>query len=143
MRWSSGLLALAATSLLGVGAAHAANDEFRAVLRGAQEVPAVATNTSGVIEINFSGSPPTLLVELSISRGRRVTQAHFHCGRRGVNGPIVAFIAGFHDRGRDFELMLTNFGGVLLGLLADGGTVPESAVAPSPRRNSSTRRSAG
>ena len=103
MRWSSSFLALASTSLLGISVAHATDDEFRAVLRGAEEVPPVTTNTTGVMEINFSGSPSKLLVELSLSRGRRVTQAHFHCGRRGVNGPIVAFVAGFHDRGWDVD----------------------------------------
>jgi hypothetical protein len=30
-------------------------------------------------------------------------QVHFHRARRGVNGPVVAFISGFHDRGWDAD----------------------------------------
>ena len=56
MRWSSSLLALAATSLLGMGVAHATDDEFRAVLRGAEEVPPVTTNTTGVATSSASST---------------------------------------------------------------------------------------
>ena len=103
MRWTSAILALATLSLLGARGAQAANDEFRAVLRGAQEVPPVSTRTVGEAKINFNGAPSTVLVEIDLGRGQRVTQAHFHCARRGVNGPIVAFLAGFHDRGWDVD----------------------------------------
>jgi hypothetical protein len=101
---SSHAIGLAMLALSATGAAQAANDEFRAVLRGAQEVPPVTTDTRGLAVINFSGSlPGTLSLEVVIERGRRVTQAHFHCAREGANGPVVAFIAGFHDRGWDVD----------------------------------------
>lgn len=101
MRRSLVVFAIVGPSLLATGAAQARNDEFRALLRGNQEVPPVATSTLGTTEINVTGD--TLLVEITLQRGDRVTQAHFHCAPRGANGPVVAFLAGFHDRGWDVD----------------------------------------
>jgi hypothetical protein len=94
-------LAIAGLSLLVTGAAQANNDEFRALLRGNQEVPPVSTSTLGTAEINVTDN--TLLVEITLQRGKRVTQAHFHCAPRGSNGPVVAFLAGFHEPGWDVD----------------------------------------
>jgi hypothetical protein len=95
-------LAIAGLSLLAAGGgAEARNDEFRALLRGNQEVPPVTTTTLGTAELNFTGD--TLLVEITLLRARRVTQAHLHCAPRGSNGPVVAFLAGFQDRGWDVD----------------------------------------
>ena len=43
-------------------------------------------------------------MSLELHDGVRITQAHFHCGEEGANGPvIVIFLAGFHDRGWDID----------------------------------------
>jgi hypothetical protein len=38
-----------------------------------------------------------------VQDGERVTQAHIHCAPAGANGPIVVFLAGFHDKGWDVD----------------------------------------
>ncbi|MFD2613986.1 CHRD domain-containing protein [Paenibacillus gansuensis] len=67
---------------------------FKAFLRGRNEVPPVRTIATGnaVIQLNRSGN--RLLFRLVIQNITRVTQAHIHLGRRGENGPIVAFLFG-------------------------------------------------
>ena len=77
--------------------------KFRAELRGDQEVPPVDTDTSGKFRIRFSDDFSSATVRFDIEDGVRITQAHLHCGDEGVNGPVVVFIAGFHDRGWDID----------------------------------------
>ena len=104
--------ALAAVILAGTavrGAARANNDddghqkgqEFGARLTGADEVPAVVTDASGKVEIFVNSDETKLEFELAVRKGVRVTQSHIHCAPKGVNGPIVVFLAGFHNRGWD------------------------------------------
>lgn len=101
MRRFFAVAATAMLTMLAAGAAEARNDEFRALLRGNQEVPPVATSTLGTAELNVTGD--TMLVEITLQRAQRITQAHLHCAPRGANGPVVAFLAGFHDRGWDVD----------------------------------------
>jgi len=77
--------------------------EFRARLRGSQEVPAVTTSTRGEAKIQFNDAKTKLEFELEVEHGVRVTQAHIHCAPAGSNGPIVVFLAGFHDKGWDVD----------------------------------------
>jgi hypothetical protein len=106
--------ALAAVLLAGAagrGAARAGDDddghqkgsEFGARLTGAEEVPAVVTDTKGKVEIVLNADETKLDFELSVRKGVRVTQSHIHCAPKGVNGPIVVFLAGFHNRGWDVD----------------------------------------
>jgi hypothetical protein len=76
---------------------------FKARLTGDEEVPAVVTDTSGRAEIKFSQDLSTAEFVLRVSDGRRLTQAHIHCAPAGFNGPIVAFLAGFHELGWDVD----------------------------------------
>jgi CHRD domain len=76
---------------------------FRARLAGDQEVPPVVTDTSGRAEIKFSEDLSTAEFVLRVSDGIRLTQAHIHCAPAGFNGPIVAFLAGFHELGWDVD----------------------------------------
>src|SRR5262245_59018477 len=76
---------------------------FRAELRGDNEVPPVDTDTRGSIRIRFADDFSSATLRFDIRDGERITQAHFHCGDEGVNGPIVIFLAGFHDRGWDID----------------------------------------
>ena len=77
--------------------------EFRARLRGSQEVPAVTTSTRGEAQIQFNDAKTAAEFDLEVEDGIRVTQAHIHCAPTGVNGPIVVFLAGFHDKGWDVD----------------------------------------
>jgi hypothetical protein len=101
------LLLLPLVALPALGLAATAPDQgrdglrFRADLGGDNEVPPVDTDTEGRIRIDFEPDFSSATLRLDLRNGRRITQAHFHCAEEGVNGPVVIFIAGFHDRGWD------------------------------------------
>jgi len=88
-----------------VTAQNGGDRTFEATLTGAEEVTmppgGVDTNTRGEAEFKFNGSFTELQFELEVKNGERVTQAHIHCNPAGVNGPIIIFLGGFHDRGWD------------------------------------------
>ena len=91
----SGVLAIQA-------AAFAADDKnFRARLRGGDEVPPVSTDTRGKVKLKFNNAETKIKFRIKLRKGVRITQAHLHCAPEGANGPIVAFLAGFHDLGWD------------------------------------------
>jgi CHRD domain len=77
--------------------------EFKARLTGDEEVPQVVTDTSGRAKIEFSQDLSKAEFVLRVSDGTRLTQAHIHCAPVGSNGPIVAFLAGFHELGWDVD----------------------------------------
>ena len=76
---------------------------FHAELRGENEVPPVDTDTTGRVRIRFARDLESAEVQLDLRNGERITQAHFQCGIEGENGPVVLFLAGFHDRGWDVD----------------------------------------
>jgi hypothetical protein len=93
-------------AILLAGGGIAADDEereFKAALTGAEEVPPVVTNTTGDVEIEFNQDLTKAEFELTVRQGMRVQQAHIHCAQKGVNGQVVVFLAGFHDRGWDVD----------------------------------------
>lgn len=63
-------------------------------MSGRNEVPPVRTNATGNAEFQLSANGKQLRFRLVINNISRVTAAHIHLGRRGVNGPIVAFLFG-------------------------------------------------
>jgi hypothetical protein len=81
--------------------------EFKARLNGSQEVTdppgGVETDTVGKARFEFNDAKTELEFELEVEDGIRVTQAHIHCAPAGTNGPIVIFLAGFHDKGWDVD----------------------------------------
>lgn len=98
------LIALA--GLLAVDTAAIASDdelEFRARLRGDNEVPPVVTETRGRVKLRFDDALSAVRFRVKVRDGIRVTQAHLHCAPDGSNGPVVVFLAGFHDRGWDVD----------------------------------------
>jgi len=89
---------------------------FKATLDGAQEVPAVATMTTGEIHARFNPALSEVAVELTINNGVDVTRAHFHCARPGANGPIAfgLFVPGpltFDNAGAQGTLTNADFSG--------------------------------
>lgn len=87
---------------LAFGVSSHAKELFKARLSGDQEVPPVATETSGRFEVHLNNDG-TAEYTLRIESGIRVTQAHFHCGAAGANGPVIVFLAGFHAPGWDVD----------------------------------------
>ncbi len=77
--------------------------ECRARLSGDQEVPPVTTITTGRFRIEFNENETAAKFELKVNDGERVRQAHIHCAPAGVNGAIVAFLAGLHNPGWDVD----------------------------------------
>lgn len=67
---------------------------FNACLKGRNEVPPVRTISTGnaVFKLNRAGNK--LFFKLAVNNITNVTQAHIHLGRRGQNGPVVAFLFG-------------------------------------------------
>src|SRR5262249_41463897 len=80
-----------------------ADETFRARLTGDQEVPPVATDTTGSFKVELNKDQTAAEYTLRINNGVRVTQAHFHCGKAGENGPIIVFLAGFRAEGWDVD----------------------------------------
>jgi len=77
---------LAVATVVGAG-----EETFRATLTGDREVPPVVTQTTGKLTIKFNEQETEGEYTLRVNDGVRVTQAHFHCAPRGVNGPIIIF----------------------------------------------------
>ena len=77
--------------------------QLQAELRGDNEVPPVETETRGRFHIHEREDGASAEYTLRVSDGERVTQAHFHCAPAGANGPIVVFLAGFHEPGWDVD----------------------------------------
>jgi hypothetical protein len=85
------------------GGAAGRGGDFAAILTGDQEVPPVATDTTGKVRIEFNDTFTAAEFTLTVNDGVRVQQAHIHCAPAGVNGDIVVFLAGFHPQGWDVD----------------------------------------
>jgi hypothetical protein len=93
-------------ALFGVTAVAGADELFRARLTGDQEVPPVGpveTDTTGRFEIHVDKDATAGEYTLRVEAGVRLTQAHFHCGAAGANGPVIVFLAGNHPQGWDVD----------------------------------------
>ncbi len=112
--------------VLAAGAA-VAGEKFEAALSGANEVPPVATATTGKAEIELSDDGARATFELEVRGGERITQAHIHCARAGVNGPNVVFLAGFHNLGWDVDGSWVENAAV-----TDANVLPTSGTGPCP-----------
>nr|WP_240463804.1 CHRD domain-containing protein [Paenibacillus apiarius] len=64
------------------------------MLSGLSEVPPVRTVATGNAIFQLSANGTRLRFRLVVNNIARITQAHIHLGRRGQNGPIVAFLFG-------------------------------------------------
>lgn len=93
------------------------SDDFRARLRGSNEVPPVSTRARGTATFDVSrrANPSRIDYDVSWRRGTdmlAVAGAHLHCAPAGENGPVVAFLAGVVAGGLDgrveFEATLTD-----------------------------------
>ena len=93
------LLTIGLLAAIGGIAANSGDDdrEFKAVLAGANEVPAVVTAASGKAEFEVNRDQTKIKFELKIRNATNIlgaAGAHIHCAEEGVNGPVVVFLAG-------------------------------------------------
>jgi hypothetical protein len=107
--------------------AAVAQQDFRARLTGAEEVPPVVTDTTGKVEIVLNEDETKAEFELEVLQGVRVTQSHIHCAPKGVNGPVVVFLAGFHNRGWD-----VNGAWIENATVTDANVIPPAAGSTCP-----------
>jgi CHRD domain len=66
-------------------------------LSGLQEVGPVEVSTTGVMQVAFDEDFENMayVIEVDVGKGEdapTIFQAHFHCGKAGVNGPVFAFV---------------------------------------------------
>ena len=96
---------LAALMCLLVAAAPVAwaDETFKATLNGDQEVPPVVTDTTGKFKLQLNQAEAEAEITLTVNDGVRIRQAHLHCAPVGVNGPIVAFLAGDNAAGYNVD----------------------------------------
>lgn len=70
---------------------------FVSVLSGRSEVPAVQTDGFGLSVLRLNRAETELGFVLITANLEDITMAHIHCGPKGANGPIVAFLFGPAD----------------------------------------------
>ena len=72
---------------------RAENRQFRAILEGTQEVPALSTDARGSFRARITNDGGAIWYELAYDDLEgAVTQAHIHVAQKGVNGGIAAFL---------------------------------------------------
>jgi len=80
-----------------------ADQIFKAILTGDQEVPPVDTQTSGKVKIRVNDDASAVEFTLTVNDGVRVQQSHIHCAAAGTNGPVVVWLAGLRPEGFDID----------------------------------------
>ena|SRR3990172_8570934 len=94
------LLTIALLAAVGGIAANSGDDdrEFKAVLKGTNEVDPVDTDATGKAEFEVNRDQTKIKFELTIRNATDIFSgdngAHIHCAAKGVNGPIVAHLEG-------------------------------------------------
>ena len=97
------LLAALVLVLVAVAPAAWADETFKATLSGDQEVPPVVTDTTGKFKLQFNKAETEAEITLTVTDGVRIRQSHLHCAPVGINGPIVAFLAGDNAAGYNVD----------------------------------------
>lgn len=99
--------------LLTVSAAAAQTEQknFRASLKGRNEVPAVDTNAQGEAIFKLNEAGDEISYKLIAANIENVLQAHIHLAPAGVNGGVVVWL--YPESGPPAELIPGRFDGVL------------------------------
>jgi hypothetical protein len=66
--------------------------KFTAKLTGKDEVPPKNTKATGTAEFNATADGKTMTYKVNVMNMDKVTQAHIHSGKQGVNGPPVVWL---------------------------------------------------
>ena len=73
--------------------------DFVAPMSGVQENPPVAAEAAGIAQFRLINNGETLACRLNVDGIDNVAAAHIQLAPRGVNGPVVAFLAGPYTPG--------------------------------------------
>lgn len=97
--------------LLAVSSGMAVADDddlkFKATLTGSAEVPPNATATKGEAEFEVDEARTSIQYKLKVKEAQGIlgaAGAHLHCAPSGINGPVVAFLAGVVTGGLNGEV---------------------------------------
>jgi CHRD domain len=101
-------------------AGQPASRNFVAHLSGDEEVPSRDTLAQGQAIFHLSNDSTELDYQLIVANIENVVAAHIHLGAVGVNGPVVAFLAG----------PFPPAGGRVDGILAQGTITAADLVGP-------------
>lgn len=96
--------------------------KFGARLSGNQEVPPNDSATGGFALFHVDRNMEQMRFRLVVRRGENLlgaNGAHLHCAPEGVNGPVVAFLAGETPPGFDGKIDLR-------ASLTDASIIPET-----------------
>ena len=129
MRAFSYAIALVCTVFFMAGT-ESANELFKATLSGDQEVPFVDTAAGGMAMFRLDNFETAIGIQLHVTDGEDITQAHIHCAPAGVNGPVVVFLAGLHAAGLDVDgkwISEASFDDGSIVNTACGATIPDLA----------------
>lgn len=99
--------------------------DFVAGLSGDNEVPVRLTAADGVAQFKLIEDGMAIAYRVMVTNIENVVASHIHLGLPGVNGPVVAFLAGNFPPG----------GGLLDGLLAEGVIRSSNLVGPLAGQN--------
>ena len=121
MKKALALVAAAAVVLVVAALAGAGtNRNYGTHMSGAEEVPARDTAAQGQFTAKLSKDGTSLDYRLIVTNIDNVTASHIHLGPAGINGPVVAFLAGPFAAG----------GGRTTGVLATGTITAASLIGP-------------
>ena len=107
-------------SLTSLKAAFAQGEQkFTAKLTGKDEVPPKNTKATGTAEFNVTADGKTMTYKVNVMNMDKVTQAHIHSGKQGVNGPPVVWLYNS-----------SKASGPMNGMLSQGNITSSDLVGP-------------
>jgi hypothetical protein len=106
-------------SLTSTAAFAQAEQKFTAKLTGKDEVPPKNTKATGTAEFNVTANGKTMIYKVNVMNMDKVTQAHIHSGKQGVNGPPVVWLYNS-----------SKASGPMNGMLSQGNITSSDLVGP-------------
>ena len=106
-------------SLTSTAAFAQGEQKFTAKLTGKDEVPPKNTKATGTTEFNVTADGKTMTYKVNVMNMDKVTQAHIHSGKQGVNGPPVVWLYNS-----------SKASGPMNGMLSQGNITSSDLVGP-------------
>jgi hypothetical protein len=93
--------------------------KFIANLRGRNEVPPVDTDAFGAAKFVSDKHCTKIKFFLKVEEIDNFVQAHIHFGRRGENGPVLAFLFGADLESLEDQNGISTRKGIVTGVITD------------------------